>query len=364
MISEQIYILALSFIKGIGDNRLKFLIEKLGSAENVWKEHSNHLNKINAIPSNIVNEIGNSKYLKKAENELEFCLKNNIDLHFYQQNSYPDLLKECDDCPTILFTKGNLNLNFKKKISIVGTRKMTNYGRNFIEQLIENLKDYDLTIVSGLAYGCDIFSHELAIQHHLETWAVLAHHLNHIYPSSHKNIAEKMLENGGWISEQPSFKEINPNFFLQRNRIIAGLSEITILVESAKHGGSLVTAKFANDYNRNVLALAGRNTDTYSKGCNYLIKTHQAYLIDDPNDVLYYLDLNKKNTSPQLEIFHELNPDELKIYNHIQSNGKTHIDALSIALNMMTYQLMPTLLDLELKQIIKPMPGKYFDLQN
>lgn len=362
MISEQRYILALSFIKGIGDYRLKFLIDEMGSAENVWNENPNKLQLLPFITPKIAKEIGNIKYLKAADKEIEFCELFSIDIHTIYDQSYPLLLKECPDAPVVLYSKGNINFNQKKKISIVGTRKMTNYGRQFIDQLIEELKPYEMTIVSGLAYGCDIQAHQQALKNNLETWAVLAHHLNHIYPSAHKSIAENILNNGGWISEQPSFKDINPNFFLQRNRIIAGLSDITILVESAMKGGSLVTAKYANEYNRNVLALSGRNSDPYSKGCNYLIKTHQAYLIDDPKDLLYYLDVKKQQNTTQLEIFNDLNSDETQIVEVFKSKGKMHIDALAIELNLMTYQLMPILLDLELKQIIKPLPGKYFDL--
>lgn len=362
MISEQRYILALSFIKGIGDYRLKFLIDEFGCAKNVWEEKQIDLQKLHYITPKIAKEIGNSKYLKLADQEIEFCNKHLIDIRTIYDADYPALLKECSDAPVVLYTKGNINFNRSKNISIVGTRKMTNYGRQFIENIIEELSNYDVSIISGLAYGCDINAHQYAIKKNMETWAVLAHHLNHIYPSSHRHIAEKMLEKGGWISEQASFKEINPSFFLQRNRIIAGLSNLTILVESAIKGGSLITAKFANEYNRDVLALAGRNSDPYSKGCNYLIKTHQAYLIEDAKDLLYHLNLNKNKHHSQLEIFNELTSDETKIVELLKINGKMHIDTLSLEMNQLTYQLMPILLDLELKQIIKPLPGKFFDL--
>jgi len=364
MISEQRYILALSFIKGIGDNRLKFLIDQLGSAENVWNQKKEDLQKIPYITPNIAKEIGNNKYLRLADNEIEFCNRYLIDIRTYYNENYPTLLKECPDSPVVLYSKGNINFEFGKKIAIVGTRKMTNYGKQFIEHLVEEIKPYNITIVSGLAYGCDIHAHHQAIKNNIGTWAVLAHHLNHIYPSAHRQIAEQMLENGGWISEQPSFKEVSPKFFLQRNRIIAGLSDLTILVESGMQGGSLVTAKFANEYNREVLALAGRNSDAYSKGCNYLIKTHQAYLIDDPKDLLYHLDVKKSTHESQLQIFSELTENEIEIVNFLRKNGKMHIDTISVGLNQMSYQLMPILLDLELKQIIKPLPGKFFDLQS
>lgn len=363
MNSEQRYILALSFIKGIGDNRVIELVKFFGSAEKVWNSSISDLIKPYGFGNKLVQEIGKQNYLDLADKELEFCEQHQIKVLSFFDDEYPFALKQCQDAPVILFTRGNINFNSLKKISIVGTRKMTNYGKAFIEELIDGLKDFDVTIVSGLAYGCDIYAHQMAIKNELPTWAVLAHHLDHIYPTKHKTIAEKMLHNGGWISEQPSFKTIMPQFFLQRNRIIAGLSDVTIMVESGSHGGSLVTAKFANEYNRDVFALPGKTTDSLSKGCNYLIKTHQAYLIENSADLIYHLNLNTNSKKPiQTSLFIDLNPEEENIINYIRQNGKVHIDNLALGLEVLTYELMPILLDLELKQVIQPLPGKYFDL--
>ncbi|RLZ10435.1 DNA-processing protein DprA [Faecalibacter macacae] len=363
MNSEQRYILALSFIKGIGDNRIFFLVNFFGSAKAVWESSKNELLNISGFGPKLIKDIGNEKYLDLADAEIEFCKFNNISIITLFDDSYPSLLKQCPDAPIVLFTKGNILFENTKKIAIVGTRKMTNYGKLFIEELIDGIKDYDVTIVSGLAYGCDIYSHIQALKFNIPTWAVLAHHLNHIYPPQHKNVALEMLETGGWISEQSSIKGVSPKYFLQRNRIIAGLSDVTIMVESGSHGGSLVTAKFANDYNRDVFALPGKSTDILSSGCNYMIKTHQAYLIESSKDLAYHLNLNDnpKKTN-QLEMFVELTVEEQKIVDFLDQNGKTHIDALSISLDLLTYELMPVLLDLELKNILQPLPGKYFEL--
>lgn len=363
MISEQRYILALSFIKGIGDSRIFFLINFFGSAQCVWEKSKQDLQVIKGIGPKSIQDIGKTKFLDLADQEIEFCKKYNIDILTIFDEDYPSLLKQCPDAPLVLYKKGDINFEKSKKIAVVGTRKMTNYGKLFINELIESLQDFDITIVSGLAYGCDIYSHALAIKYNVPTWAVLAHHLNHIYPTQHRYLAEDMLENGGWISEQPSFKSIQPKYFIQRNRIIAGLSDVTILVESAAHGGSLVTAKFANDYNRDVFALPGKMTDQFSIGCNYLIKTHQAYLIESSKDLIYHLDfMNNPKRTNQFAMFIDLDVEEQKVFDYLQQNGKTHIDALAISLQLLTYELMPILLNLELKQVIKPLPGKYFDL--
>ena len=363
MNSEQRYILALSFIKGIGDNRIFFLVNFFGNAKSVWESPKNELLNISGFGPKLIKDIGNEKFLILADAELEFCYNNNIKITTIFDDDYPSLLKECPDAPIVLFTKGKIEFEKTKKIAIVGTRKMTNYGKLFIEELIDGVKDFDVSIVSGLAYGCDIYSHIQAIKFNLPTWAVLAHHLNHIYPPQHKNIALEMLENGGWISEQSSIKGVSPKYFLQRNRIIAGLSDVTIMVESGSHGGSLVTAKFANDYNRDVFALPGKSTDPLSKGCNYMIKTHQAYLIESSKDLIYHLNLlENPSKANQLQMFIELSEEEQKIVDFLVQNGKIHIDALSISLNLLTYELMPILLDLELKNIIRPLPGKYFEL--
>lgn len=362
MISEQRYILALSFIKNIGDSRINYLIENFGSAKNVWEISKNDLPNYKGITAKIINEIGHQKYLDLADKEIEFCKENDINILDYYSNNYPYLLKQCSDSPIILYTRGNINFDSHLNIAIVGTRKMTKYGSLFIDEIIEELKDFNVTIVSGLAYGCDIHAHQKALEFNLSTWAVMGHHLNHIYPTQHRDIAVKMLENGGWISEQSSTKGIQPSYFLQRNRIIAGLSKATILVESASHGGSLVTAKFANEYNRDVFALPGRSIDKMSQGCNYLIKTNQAYLIENRKDLAYHLnELN--NTKPkQLEMFYELSIEEAEIVDYLKKNGKTHIDSLTLGLNKFSYEIMPILLDLELNQIVFPFPGKFFDL--
>lgn len=358
------YILALSFQKRIGDITARKIIQFFGSAEAAWNCKPKDLMQISGIGQQISKDFGQKKWLELAFNEIEYCENNHIRILTFYDDTYPQLLKECIDAPLVLFCKGNLEFNHfnNKKISIVGTRKMTNYGRGFITELIEGLADFDVTIVSGLAYGCDIEAHTNALKNKLVTWSVMGTNFERIYPAAHKIIAVEMLQKGGWITEQPSFKAGAPESFLQRNRIIAGLSDITIVVESAFKGGSLVTAKFANEYNREVFALPGKTTDALSVGCNYLIKSHQAYLVENSKDIIDYFNFNSQKKSKQIDLFIEISDDEKVIVNYLKKNGKQHIDKMSFDLNMKSYELMPLLLDLELKQIISTLPGKFYDL--
>ena len=358
------YILALSFQKGIGDFTARKIIQFFGSAEAAWTCKPKDLMQISGIGQQISKDYNKKKYLDLAFNEIEYCKNNEINILTIYDEAYPNLLKECLDAPIVLFTKGNLEFNQfnNKKISIVGTRKMTNYGKNFITELIEGIAEFDTTIVSGLAYGCDIEAHSQSLKNKVQTWSVMGTNFERIYPASHKKIANEMLQKGGWITEQPSFKAVVPEAFLQRNRIIAGLSDVTIVVESAFKGGSLVTAKFANEYNREVFALPGKTTDSLSVGCNYLIKSQQAYLIENSKDIIEYFNFDIKKKPNQLDLFIEFSEEEKIIINYLKNNGKQHIDKMSLDLNLKTYELMPTLLDLELKQVIATLPGKFFDL--
>lgn len=358
------YILALSFQKGIGDVTARKIIQFFGSAETAWNCKPKDLMQISGIGWQMSKDFGNKKWLDLALTEIEFCKNNQINVLTFYDQYYPLLLKECIDAPLVIFCKGNLNFNQfnNKKIAIVGTRKMTNYGRIFITELIEGLSDFDVTIVSGLAYGCDVEAHNHAVKKKLETWAVMGTNLERIYPASHKKIAMEILQKGGWITEQPSFKSILPEAFLQRNRMIAGLSDITIVVESAFKGGSLVTAKFANEYNREVFALPGKLTDILSIGCNYLIKSHQAYLVENSKDIIDYFNFNSKKKAKQMNLFVDFSEEEKVLVDYLTINGKQHIDKISFDLDLKSYELMPLLLDLELKQIISTLPGKFYDL--
>ena len=363
MINDLKYQIALSFCKGLGPKYTKQLLHSFGLAKMVWQEKLSTLQEKSKIPLINLMDIGRDEILTMAENELLFCEQNQIEILSFFDDAYPYYLKQCDDAPLILYYKGRIDFKNELNVSIVGSRKMTAYGAKFIQELITDLRDYPICIVSGLAYGCDIQAHRTALSFGLPTWGVLAHHLNKVYPAKHKKEAQEMLANGGLISEYSSQHALIPECFLQRNRIIAGLSPTTIIVESSYSGGALVTAKFANEYNRDVFALPGRNSDEMSRGNNHLIKTHQAYLIENAQDLLYHLNIqSKENKTKQVEMFVDLTETEQKIVQLLQKNQKLHIDQLADLSNQYTYQLLPILLDLELKQLVKPLPGKFFEL--
>jgi len=263
----------------------------------------------------------------------------------------------------VYFQKGKINFKDKHIISIVGTRNMTNYGKSFLEKLFDEIKQYNPVIISGLAYGVDVYAHQLAIENNLQTVAVLAHGLNQIYPAKHHKEATKMLENGGLITEFWSTSNPDRENFIKRNRIVAGLSQATIVVESAVRGGSLITADIANSYNRDVFALPGRVTDLFSAGCNNLIKTNKASMLTGAKDLVYLLnwDINEKPKAIQKQLFIELDETEEKIYNYLLNEGKQSLDMIALHCNFPIFKISSILLNLELKGVVKPLHGKLFE---
>jgi DNA processing protein len=361
---EKIYLLALHRLSKIGDSTAKKLLELFGSAEAIFSEKSQNLEKINGLGTKRIYSLKRDVDLDGAERELKFIEDNDIDFLFFKDADYPDKLKHCIDSPVILFKKGNIDLKHKKIISIVGTRKITSHGINFTEKLVEDLSIFNPVIVSGFAYGTDITAQKSAIEHKLQTIGCLAHGLNQIYPKVHKRYVDSVLEHGGFFTDFCSDDEFDRNNFLKRNRIIAGLSEATIVIESAEKGGSLVTADIANAYNREVFALPGRFSDKMSVGCNDLIKKQQALLMTSAADVAYILnwDINKKPKPRQTQLFVELNQEEQIVVEALKSHQKAELDPLALACQIPTSKLSSILLALELKGIVRPLPGKQFEL--
>ena len=264
----------------------------------------------------------------------------------------------------MLFSSGNINIQQKKIISIVGTRKVTSYGTAFCEELLADLAPLDPVIVSGFAYGVDICAHKAAMANGLQTIGCLAHGLNQIYPKTHKKYVAEVEANGGFYTDYWSTDPFDRKNFLGRNRIIAGLSEATIVIESAHKGGSLVTAEIAHSYHRDVFAVPGRATDPYSKGCNTLIKTQKAHLLTSAADLLYILNWELNETSKpvvQKQLFVELDTEEQKIYNFLHTNGKELLDIIALRCEVPTFQVASTLLGMELKGVVRPLPGKLFE---
>lgn len=359
------YEIALSLIKGIGNIRAKNLIAYCGSAEAIFKEKKQNLLKIPEIGEYCIKFLLNQEVLARAEEELDFINKNNITPFFYLDDNYPKRLKHCDDSPIILYFKGNCDFNMQKVISIVGTRSATDYGKDFCNKFINEIAQHQILIISGLAYGIDISAHKEAINKNIPTVGVLGHGLDRVYPSMHTLYANKMIENGGLLTEFISNTKPDRENFPMRNRIIAGLSDAVIVVEAGESGGALITAEIANTYNRDVFAVPGRINDEYSKGCNKLIKINKAALIQSAKDLEYIMgwEINKdKPTSTQKQLFVELTTDEEKMVSIIKTNGETSIDMLAIQSQMNMSKVSMIMLNLEFKGMVRCLPGKLYKL--
>ncbi len=360
---ELLNLLALTKIEGVGDIVAKKLLSHCGNAEEIFKSKSNLLATIDGVGSVLIRNLKNKTVFEKAEQELNFIKKNDVNTLFFQDENYPDKLKHCIDGPILMFSSGNINLNKKRIISIVGTRQITSYGTEFTKKLIEDLAPLDPIIVSGFAYGVDIVAHQAAMEYNLQTIGVVAHGLNQIYPKVHSKYVAKMEQNGGFMTDFWSNSNPEKENFVRRNRIVAGMTEATIVIESADRGGSLITANIANDYNRDVFAVPGRTSDKYSQGCNNLIKTQKANLLTSAADLIYILnwDIQKDIKPIQKQLFVSLEPGEQKIYDFLLKNGKEVLDTIALECEFPIYKISGTLLNMELKGVIRPLPGKLFE---
>jgi DNA processing protein len=363
--NELRYTMALQRVPNLGDITAKKLLSRIGSAEGIFKEKKSNLLKIDGIGAFKLKQLSEKLRLDEADEEVRFIEENNIEFSYFKDKSYPEKLKHCIDGPILFFHRGNIDLQHKKIISIVGTRSVTTYGRNFCEKLVEDLSPLDPIIVSGFAYGVDIIAHKSAIANGLQTIACLAHGLNQIYPKTHKKYVNTVEDNGGFISEFWSSDAFDRNNFLKRNRIIAGMSQATIVIESAEKGGSLVTADIANSYNRDVFALPGRATDSHSQGCNNLIKTQQAHLFTSAADLIYILgwELEEIKSKPQqTQLFVELSEEEKVIFCFLKEQEKEGLDIIALQCKIPTFRAATLLLTMELKGVVRPLPGKLFQL--
>jgi DNA processing protein len=259
-----------------------------------------------------------------------------------------------------------MDLNVPRVVSIVGTRKPTDYGREFTEKLVKELVQCDVLVLSGLAYGIDITAHRAALQNELQTVAVVAHGMDEVYPGTHRSVAEKMMRHGGMLSEYMSDTNPDKENFPSRNRIVAGMSDAIIVIETALKGGSMITANLGNDYNRDVFALPGKITDEASIGCNRLIRSNRAALMESPQDFIEAMgwqpSKKDKNKSIQPQLFVDLDETEMKLINLIKSNGNTGIDLLSVESGITMSQLSALLLNLEFKGAVRSLPGKIYTL--
>jgi DNA processing protein len=365
MNSDLKYKIALALVPNIGDILAKRLVAYCGGVEAVFNEKKAALEKIPGIGSAYAQSVINHKVFDRAEEEIKFIEKNNITPLFYLDSDYPKRLSHCEDNPVMLYFKGNCNLNSEKIISIVGTREATEYGKRMCEKLIADLAIHNVTIISGLAYGIDICAHKAALDNKLPTVCTLAHGLDRMYPAVHKNTAEKMLENGGWLTDFTSNTTPDRENFPRRNRIVAGISDATIVIESKKSGGSLITADIANSYNRDVFAFPGRVDDVCSEGCNAIIKQNKAALIQSAADLVYILgwEQTKKSKAPQQkQLFIELSQDEEILVNALKEKESVGIDDLCFIAKLPMSKVSALLLTLEFSGIVRSLPGKAYRL--
>ncbi len=359
--------IALSLIPGVGFMTAKVLYNYFGSAEAIFKAREKTLLKVPGIGTVTAANIRNQNVLKRAEAEVEFNLKHRIKTWFYQDADYPSKLKMCEDAPIVLFGRGNFDLNGKKIVAIVGTRNATDYGREFCQNIISEMAlRGDYCVVSGLAYGIDIAAHKACLKRGVLTVGVPGHGLDRIYPSQHRQIAEKMLVNGGLVTEFLSYTEIERQNFLRRNRIIAGLADAVIIVESAEKGGALVTADIASSYNRDVFAVPGRIIDPFSKGCNELIRQNKAGLISGLADLEYVMSWQAEIDFPrpvQPTLFADLEEDEKNVLSAIGGDVRS-VDEICERVHMPAGQLSSILLRMEFNGHILCLPGKRYRLKS
>ena len=358
------YAMALQAAPHIGDIKAKKLIQHCGSPEAVFKTSKKTLQSIGGVGSLIIKSLQSSKVLLEAEKELRFIEQHNIQGLYFEDNLYPYRLKHCIDGPIVLFQKGRILWDESPIISIVGTRQLTPYGKAQCESIVKELSVFNPIIVSGFAYGVDITAHKMAINMGLQTVGCMAQGLQKTYPHSHKKYRELVERRGGFVTDFWSSSTFSPSNFIRRNRLIAGLSQATIVVESSEKGGSLSTARFAFDYNREVFAVPGRVDDIKSIGCNNLIKTKQAHLVSTPADVPYILNWDIKiNTNPiQKQLFTDLSDEEKLVYEILNMKGKMLLDLIALNCNMPTSKTVGLLLNLELKGVVRPLPGKTYEL--
>ena len=360
---ELFYQLALTFVNGIGHKTGRALIEHFVNAKNIFDAPVKELVRIEGVTPVKAKIFKDPEVMKRAEEELNYISKHNIQALFFNNERYPQRINDCGDAPLLLYYKGNANLNAEKIVAIVGTRKSTEYGLKLTEELVDGLQTQEnILIVSGLADGIDAIAHKRSVHVGLPTVGVLGHGLDRIYPSTNKKLANEMLENGGQLTEFPNGTEVERGSFPMRNRVVAGISDITVVVESDIKGGALITARMASSYNREVAAYPGRTTDNKSSGCNELIRTNIAAMITKADDLLEMMNWNKgkKAKAVQKQLFLNLSSDEQKIVDLLQTKDSVHSDELYHHTGLTSSQLAATLLQLEMQGIIKALPGKNY----
>lgn len=365
MEQELLYRIALSRIKGINKSLAQHIHETVKSLELFFELPEVELQKLTGIAGRILLDENRKIALQEARKEIEFIQKGNIVPLYFTDPAYPQKLLDCIDAPPLLYYRGNADLNAAKVISVVGTRRATEYGKSFCEAMIRDLSAYfpQLIVVSGLAYGIDICAHRSALKYGLDTVAVLAHGLDHIYPSSHRSTAVDIVSHGGLLTEYPGYHTMHPAFFVARNRIVAGLADAVVIVESREKGGALITAGIAESYHRDVFALPGSIKSDTSAGCNQLIRRNRAALITSADDLVEAMCWNTpRREAVQRSLFPDLTAEEQIITDYLKEKGEGQINRMTVELNQPLSQLLSIMVELEFKGVVKAFPGGVYKL--
>ncbi|HET6767448.1 MAG TPA: DNA-processing protein DprA [Chitinophagaceae bacterium] len=372
MNAELIYQLALAEVPNIGCVHAKILAQEFGSAEKIFKAKQHLLERIEGIGEIRARSVKSFSDFSKAEEEIKFIEKYKIKPLFLTDKKYPQRLLNCYDPPTLLFYKGDADLNVSKIIAVIGTRNHTEYGKQQTEKLISELSSQQILVVSGMAFGIDAIAHKAALKNDLATVGVLGHGLDQIYPPDHSPLAKDMLKHGGGLlTEFRSGTKPDKHNFPTRNRIVAGMSDATIVIETGAKGGSMITAELANGYNKDVFALPGRITDHKSAGCHFLIRNNKAMLLTDAAELIEVMGWEEKSQIPiaigtkvksQKAMFIELSKEEKIIIDLLNEKETVHIDELNMRSGLSTSATAIAVLNLELQNVIISLPGKIYRL--
>jgi DNA processing protein len=364
MHKDLLHQIALTLVPNIGDVRAKALLETFGDAESIFKASKKNLENIEGIGTIAANSIKHFTDFKICEDEIKFIEKSKITPLFITDENYPQRLLNCYDSPTLLYYKGNANLNTTKIISIVGTRSNSDYGKSVCDKIIEDLAEQNVLIISGLAFGIDTIAHKASLKNNLKTVGVMAHGLDKVYPAQNKTLAVEMLGQGGILTDFMSGTNPDRQNFPRRNRIVAGICDALVVIESSAKGGSLITAELANSYNKDVFAIPGRVNDSRSEGCNYLIRNNKALLITSADDLLHIMNWKEapKKVKQQRELFIELTPDEKIIIDILKDRENIQIDELYFKSGLSSSAVAQALLMLEMQGVVASLPGKVFKL--
>jgi len=353
--------IALTLVHGIGPVITRNLVAHFGGVEQIFGSSDTELLKFPNITTKVIESLRSSYIIERAEQELNFIEKNDVQVYFYTDKEFPRRLEFCEDAPLLLFGKGNMNFNAKRIISIVGSRTTSQYGREMADKLVSELKELNILVVSGLALGIDINAHKSAVKNNIQTIGCLAHGIETIYPPSSRVTASQMLKNGGVLTEFLSGTLPNRENFPNRNRVIAGMCDCLLVVESKERGGSMISADLAYGYNKDVFAVPGKATDKLSEGCNNLIKYKKAQMITCGKDIAREMNWDLKPKAVQPELFPELSKQQKVTLTAIRDASQIHVDELGVKTGLDNTSLASALLELEFEGLIRSLPGKSYE---